>query len=119
MDVQLKKATKLQSSYKKKDELKYLYKDKTCQDTIGDKKQKKIDKNCQTSDMWSVTNTDNMQLPAVPNEYRRLCSDKGCQYTRHYMTKGLHFLYIRTKDFLFHKLLPGLYQGFIRCNGKC
>ena len=25
----------------------------------------------------------------------------------YYMTKGLHFLYNRTKDFLFHKLLPG------------
>ena len=23
------------------------------------------------------------------------------------------------KNILFHKLLPGLYQGFIRCNGKC
>ena len=25
----------------------------------------------------------------------------------------------RTKFSLDHKLLPGLYQGFIRCNGKC
>ena len=25
----------------------------------------------------------------------------------------------RTKISLNHKLLPGLYQGFIRCNGKC
>ena len=60
MDVCLKKPAELQSSYKKKDELKYVYEDKNCQDTICDKKQKKIDKNHQTSDMLSVTNTNDM-----------------------------------------------------------
>ena len=95
MDMQLKKPARLQSSYKKKDELKYAYEDKNCQDTTSEYNDSKcqsfkcLDKNCQENEninMWSVTNTDNMWVPkpAVPNEYRRLCSDKGCQSTRCY-----------------------------------
>ena len=34
------------------------------------------------------------------------------------MTKVCIFSKIEPKIFSFHKLLPGLYQGFIRCNGK-
>ena len=36
-----------------------------------------------------------------------------------YMTKGSNFLTIRTIIHYLHKLLPGLYLGFIRCVGKC
>ena len=47
-DMQLKKPAKLQSSYKKK-ELKYMYEDKNCQDTIceyDDSKSQSIMKKC-------------------------------------------------------------------------
>ena len=44
MDMRLKNPAKLQSSYKNKDELKYVYEDKNYQDTICDGKQKKIGK---------------------------------------------------------------------------
>ena len=92
MDVWLKKPAKLQSSYRKKDELKYVYEDKNFQDTICHKTQKKIDKNFQTSDMQSVINTDNMWLPkpAVPYEYSRLCKDKNYQSTRCYKKRNNH-----------------------------
>ena len=71
--------------------------DKECQAT---KYYKEIDKNCQTnvnmrprklrSDRWSVTNTDNVQLPkpAVPYGYSRLCKDKDCQSTRCYKKRN-------------------------------
>ena len=62
-----------------------LASDKNCQATISDKKQKKIDKNCQTSDMRSVTNTNNMWLPKPA--IRRLCSDKNWQSIRCYSFK--------------------------------
>ena len=51
--------------------------DKNCQDTICDKKQEIIDKNCQTRDVWSVTNNTDVQLPQPA--IRRLCGDKNCQ----------------------------------------
>ena len=97
-DVQLKKpAMKLIG----------LAKDKNCHATMSHKKQNKCeykesksqsavkyacsDKNCQEnreprSDMWSVTNTDNVWLPkpAVPYGYSRLCKKKDCQSTRCY-----------------------------------
>ena len=90
-----------QSSFKKKHIP--LYKDKNHKATISYKKQKKCeytdsksqvsrssDKDCQekkNSVMQSVTNAD-MWLPKpVPNEYRRMCSDKNCQSTRCYSTK--------------------------------
>ena len=81
MDVHLMKPAKLQSSYKKKDELKDMHEDKNCQDTVSYKKQKKCeyndskgqstvkvcsDKNCQEMNVW-------LPKPAVPYEYRRLC----------------------------------------------
>ena len=88
MDVPLKKPAKLQIlqlSYKKRDELKYVYENKNCQATVCNKKQKKceyddskshsskcFDKECQeyinTNDVWLLK-------PAI----RRLCSDKNCQ----------------------------------------
>ena len=36
-----------------------------------------------------------------------------------YMTLRSNFLSNKTKVSLIHKLSPGLYQGFIRCVGKC
>ena len=94
-DVQLSKPAVL---YK----YRRVSKDKNCQATICDKKQKKCDydefksqssrcsdKNCQENEninMHSVlvTNTEimNMQLPKPA--MRRLCSDKKCQSTRCY-----------------------------------
>ena len=99
-DVQLKKPTKLQSSYKKKG-LKYMYEDKNCQDTMCEyddyKSQSTMkkcsDKNCQEnrrpkkprSHMWSVTKETDMWLPKPA----RLCSDKHCQSTRCYKNMNL------------------------------
>ena len=97
-DMWLKKQAKLQSSFKKK-ELKYMYKDKNCHDTMceydGPKSESTMkkcsDKNCQTgvmrpnttkSHMWSVTKKTDVQLPKPA--IRRLCNDKNCQSTRCY-----------------------------------
>ena len=99
--MQLKKPAKLQSSYKK-NELTYMYEVKNCQDTMCEyddsKRQSTMkkcsDKNCQEneniemrakkpkSDMQSMTNTDDMQLPKPA--IRRLHKDKYCQSTRCY-----------------------------------
>ena len=102
MDVQLKEPAE-QSSFKKKHVP--LYKDKNCKATMSHKKQKKgeykdskshisrnSDKNCkekESSNMWSVTSTNDVWLPKppIPYEYRRMCSDKNCHSTGYYSLK--------------------------------
>ena len=100
-DMQLKKPAKLESSYKEK-ELKYIYEDKNCQDTMCEyydsKSQSAMkkcsDKNCQENEniemrpkkprshMKSVTKKTDVWLPKPA--IRRLCNDKNCQSIRCY-----------------------------------
>ena len=57
--------------------------DKNCQST---KCYKKVDKNCQTTNMQPVKPA--MDIQSVTNtSYKRLCSDKNCQSTRCYKKK--------------------------------
>ena len=63
---------------------KYMYSDKNCQEIKRPRKPRNV--------MQSVTNTDVMDvwLPKpVPNEYRRVSSDKNCQSTRCYSIKKI------------------------------
>ena len=95
MDVQLKKPAAKhknhQTTMSHKKQKKCEYKDSKSQSTV---KYVCSYKNCQEnirpkkprSHMWSVTNNTDVWLPkpAVPYEYRRLCSDMNCQSTRWY-----------------------------------
>ena len=95
MDVQLKKPAKLKSSYKKKDELKYVYKNKNCQDTICEcddfESQSTVrlcsDMNCQKiTKMWTVM-PEIMNMQSSKPAIRRVCNDKNCQSKRCYKKK--------------------------------
>ena len=90
-DMWLKKPVKLQSSYKKKDELKYVSEDNNCQSTKIYRKSMCSDKNCQENiNMLLVKPQMDVQLPkpAVPYEYKRLCNDRNCQSTRYYKKRN-------------------------------
>ena len=56
--------------------------DKKCQAT---KCYKKVDRNCQTSDVWPEIPEMDIQIPKPA--IRRLCNDKNCQCTRCYNYK--------------------------------
>ena len=89
--IELAKDKSCQATMSHKKEIECEYKDSKSQSTVKYVcSNKKCQENIRTrkprSDMQSVTNTDIVQLPkpAVPYEYRRLCKDKNCQFTRCY-----------------------------------
>ena len=68
--------------------IKSLYGDHKCQSTMFS------DKNCQETKlihMWSLKPEKSsikwLPKPAVPDQYKKLCSDKNCQSTRCYRKK--------------------------------
>ena len=82
MDMQSKKLANLQSTYKKKDQVKSICSDKNCHEipNVQMRPKKPI------SHMQSVTKINDMQLPQPA--ITRLCSDKKCQSTGCYKKKN-------------------------------
>ena len=86
------KPAKVQSKYKKKDQVKFnqvsMSDDMNCQVNMNPVCS---DKKCQdTMFLQTVKPKMDIQLPkpAVPYQYKRLCSDKNCQSTRCYKKKN-------------------------------